>query len=75
MMRQLEITATSRSGVCTLLSFDLLAFDIKLIDHKYCRGALKFAILSVIESTATVFLNNGFHQKGIAADPASAAPG
>jgi Na+/proline symporter len=38
-------------------------------------GALKFAILSILEYTGVVFLDNSFHQKGIAADPASAVPG
>jgi len=38
-------------------------------------GALKFAILSILEYTGVVFLDNSFHQKGIAADPASAIPG
>jgi urea-proton symporter len=38
-------------------------------------GALKFAILSILEDTGVVFLDNSFHQKGIAADPASAIPG
>jgi len=38
-------------------------------------GALKFAILSILEYTGVVFLDNSFHQKGIAADPAAAIPG
>jgi hypothetical protein len=38
-------------------------------------GALKFAILSILEYTGVVFLDNSFHQKGIAADPAAAVPG
>lgn len=38
-------------------------------------GALKFAILSLLEYTGVVFLDNSFHQKGIAADPAAAVPG
>lgn len=38
-------------------------------------GALKFAVLSILEYTGVVFLDNSFHQKGIAADPASAVPG
>lgn len=38
-------------------------------------GALKFAILSILEYTGVVFLDNSFHQKGIAADPASTIPG
>lgn len=38
-------------------------------------GALKFAILSILEYTGVVFLDNSFHQKGIAADPTSAIPG
>lgn len=38
-------------------------------------GAIKFAILSILEYTGVVFLDNSFHQKGIAADPASAVPG
>ena len=38
-------------------------------------GALKFAILSILEYTGVVFLDNSFHQKGIAADPASGVPG
>lgn len=38
-------------------------------------GALKFAILSLAEYTGVVFLDNSFHQKGIAADPAAAIPG
>ena len=37
--------------------------------------ALKFAILSLLEYTGVVFLDNSFHQKGIAADPAAAVPG
>jgi SSS family transporter len=37
--------------------------------------ALKFAILSILEYTGVVFLDNSFHQKGIAADPASTVPG
>ncbi|KAF3761228.1 hypothetical protein M406DRAFT_65726 [Cryphonectria parasitica EP155] len=37
--------------------------------------ALKFAILSILEYTGVVFLDNSFHQKGIAADPASTIPG
>ena len=40
-----------------------------------CLAALKFAILSILEYTGVVFLDNSFHQKGIAADPASAIPG
>lgn len=40
-----------------------------------CLDALKFAILSILEYTGVVFLDNSFHQKGIAADPASAIPG
>ncbi|KAG9525974.1 sodium symporter family protein, partial [Aureobasidium melanogenum] len=38
-------------------------------------GALKFATLSLLEYTGVVFLDNSFHQKGIAADPAAAVPG
>ncbi|KAH0175181.1 sodium symporter family protein, partial [Aureobasidium melanogenum] len=38
-------------------------------------GALKFTILSLLEYTGVVFLDNSFHQKGIAADPAAAVPG
>ncbi|KAM0786770.1 hypothetical protein ACM66B_002205 [Microbotryomycetes sp. NB124-2] len=38
-------------------------------------GALKFAILSLLEYTGVVWLDNSFHQKGIASDPASTVPG
>ncbi len=38
-------------------------------------GALKFAWLSILEYTGVVFLDNSFHQKGIASDPVSAVPG
>ncbi|KAF7973578.1 hypothetical protein HWV62_14858 [Athelia sp. TMB] len=53
--------------------------DAPTLDHSYVTirslGALKFAILSILEYTGVVFLDNSFHQKGIAADPASAVPG
>ncbi|KAL8283770.1 hypothetical protein RQP46_005202 [Phenoliferia psychrophenolica] len=53
--------------------------DAPTKDHSYVTvrslGALKFAILSILEYTGVVFLDNSFHQKGIAADPASAVPG
>lgn len=71
--------------------------DAPTLDNSYVTirslGALKFAILSILEYTGVVFLDNScvlfpvarselkltlarsFHQKGIAADPASAVPG
>ncbi|KZT41737.1 Na+/solute symporter [Sistotremastrum suecicum HHB10207 ss-3] len=65
--------------------FDLLVAaqvrndDAPTLDHSYVTirslGALKFAILSILEYTGVVFLDNSYHQKGIAADPASAVPG
>lgn len=38
-------------------------------------GALKFAWLSILEYTGVVFLDNSFHQKGLAGSPAAAVPG
>ncbi|KAM0748095.1 hypothetical protein T439DRAFT_358672 [Meredithblackwellia eburnea MCA 4105] len=65
--------------------FDLLVAaqvrndDAPTFEHSYLTlrslGALKFAILSILEYTGVVFLDNSFHQKGIAADPAAAVPG
>ncbi|KZS94735.1 hypothetical protein SISNIDRAFT_484272 [Sistotremastrum niveocremeum HHB9708] len=70
---------------CDFQMFDLLVAaqvrndDAPTLDHSYVTirslGALKFAILSILEYTGVVFLDNSYHQKGIAADPASAVPG
>lgn len=53
--------------------------DAPTLDNSYLTirslGALKFAILSILEYTGVVFLDNSFHQKGIAAAPESAIPG
>ncbi|SCV70237.1 BQ2448_1631 [Microbotryum intermedium] len=53
--------------------------DAPTLDNSYLTirslGALKFAILSILEYTGVVFLDNSFHQKGIAAAPEAAIPG
>ncbi|SCZ87362.1 BZ3500_MvSof-1268-A1-R1_Chr2-2g04828 [Microbotryum saponariae] len=53
--------------------------DAPTLEHSYLTvrslGALKFAILSILEYTGVVFLDNSFHQKGIAAAPEAAIPG
>lgn len=38
-------------------------------------GALKFAILSLLEYSGVVFLDNSFYAKGVAAAPEDAVPG
>jgi hypothetical protein len=38
-------------------------FCLKFIFDAFARGALKFAILSILEYTGVVFLDNSFHQK------------
>lgn len=45
------------------------------LPHHSISGCAEVAILSILECTDVVFLDNSFHQKGIAADPASAIPG
>jgi hypothetical protein len=41
----------------------LRQFCLKFILDAFARGALKFAILSILEYTGVVFLDNSFHQK------------
>lgn len=53
--------------------------DAPTHDHSYLTirslGALKFAILSLLEYSGVVFLDNSFYAKGVAAAPEDAVPG
>lgn len=53
--------------------------DAATHEHSYLTirslPALKFAILSVLEYTGVVFLDNSFYAKAVAASPEDAVPG
>lgn len=62
-----------------LIQAQLRNADAPTHEHSYLTirslGALKFAILSLLEYSGVVFLDNSFYAKGVAASPEDAVPG